>query len=259
MNSQDYTLLGISLIDHTSLNDSDTNSSILSFLESTVSPSLPQPAAVCIYPQFVSLAKSKYPSLKVATVINFPKGDASHEDSISETEKAIQDGADEIDLVINYKLILQDKEKGLEEATSLVSKIKKVCTTKIPLKVICETGELKESDLIKLTSEAVIKGGCDFLKTSTGKVPINCTPEAATVMLSVISETKKETGKDIGLKVAGGVRSLDDTIKYISMVEKFMGKEWVNPTRFRIGSSELLSHLRSSITSTNTTTNSSGY
>uniref|UniRef100_A0A0G4I4E2 deoxyribose-phosphate aldolase n=1 Tax=Chromera velia CCMP2878 TaxID=1169474 RepID=A0A0G4I4E2_9ALVE len=232
------------LIDHTSLGDGDTEEEVKRLIDDAVSAdtnSKTTTAAVCIWPRFVKFAKGYSPDIPVATVVNFPLGQDKEEDVVAETKGALEAGADEIDLVIDYNLLKTDTAKGEAAAESLVRAVKTACGEKIPVKVILETGELQTSELIGAASRAALRGGADMLKTSTGKVKVNATPEAAELMLTEIKNSGRE---GVGFKAAGGVRSLADAEVYMGIAERIMGKDFVDPATFRFGSSSLLKTLQ---------------
>lgn len=155
--------------------------------------------------------------------------------AINANRAAVVYGADEVDVVFPYKtLIAGDEKVGAE----LVKRCKEACG-KIPLKVIIESGELKEPALIRKASEIAIDNGADFIKTSTGKVKVNATPEAARIMMTVI----KEKGKDVGFKAAGGVRNAEQAKEYLLIAKELFGAEWITPQHFRFGASSLLKNL----------------
>eukprot|EP00746_Dinoflagellata_sp_MGD_P031384 gnl/MRDRNA2_/MRDRNA2_174595_c0_seq1.p1 gnl/MRDRNA2_/MRDRNA2_174595_c0~~gnl/MRDRNA2_/MRDRNA2_174595_c0_seq1.p1 ORF type:complete len:597 (+),score=129.88 gnl/MRDRNA2_/MRDRNA2_174595_c0_seq1:117-1793(+) len=249
--------LGISMIDHTSLGNDDTEETIHSILDAAVSTQ-PQPAALCVFPQFVPFIRrlqaadpEKYPhSLKVATVVNFPHGTDPWDKVTLETRKAIGLGADEIDVVIDYNAIKADKVKGQEKALRLVRAVRRHCPEKtVLLKVIIESGELETPELIAAACDAAIEGGADFLKTSTGKVKVNATLEAAEIMLGRIAAFKSANpwGRPIGLKVAGGVKTLEQAEQYLKLAARMMcdgSLEELDMSIFRFGSSSLLAALR---------------
>ncbi|KAH0474385.1 MAG: hypothetical protein KVP17_000492 [Porospora cf. gigantea B] len=232
--------LGISLIDNTSLNLNDTPDVISALVKKSLAAK-PYTAAVCVYPAHVKqcVEELKGTGVTVATVVNFPKGDVSPEAVLEETAFSVRSGADEVDMVVDYKDIIENRAGGLQRAEELVRAVKGACGSAM-LKVIIESGELKDEDLIKEASRAAIRGGADFIKTSTGKVPVNCTPEAARAMLEVI----KEMEKPVGFKGAGGIKTYEDTKFYLLMAEDIMGAGWVTRDNFRFGASSLLGVLR---------------
>ncbi|WOC25968.1 deoxyribose-phosphate aldolase [Pseudoalteromonas sp. N1230-9] len=238
-NMQTIAAQAVALMDLTTLNDTDTTESINNLVAS-VEPKLGIPAAVCVYSQFVSdaklaLAERELQQVKVATVTNFPNGEQSLEQVINETLFAIERGADEVDLVIPYKaLIAGDERKVLE----YVQASKDACGTQVQLKVIIESGELT-NELIATATKLAIEGGADFVKTSTGKVAVNATLAATKIIL----ETIEASGKKVGFKAAGGVRTVTDAAEYLALAESIMGEAYLQPELFRFGASGLLSDV----------------
>lgn len=231
----------LSLLDLTDLNDGTTSGDIDIVCEKADGP-CGRVAAVCIWPQFITQAKEKLAGtgIKIATVVNFPEGG---EDTIAveaEVEAALNDGADEIDLVMPYKALLEGRP-GFAE-TQIV-RIRRVIGERGLLKVILETGELKQADAIRLASDVAIGAGADFIKTSTGKVAVNATLEAAEIMLNAI----KDSAKPVGFKAAGGIRTGDDAQNYLDLADKIMGPDWANSDTFRFGASGLLSALEAEL------------
>ena len=240
MTKQQDALLAAKLMDLTSLNTSDTTKDIQTLVNS-IRPTLGTPAAVCVYSDFVddakiALAARELSHVKVATVTNFPTGDAPLSDVINETLIAIERGADEIDLVIPYKKLTAG---DTQTALNYVSESKKACGNKAQLKVIIESGELKTEALIAQATELAIKGGADFVKTSTGKVAINATLESTKVMLTTI----KNSGKRVGFKAAGGVKTVADASEYLALARSIMSDDYLQATTFRFGASSLLSDV----------------
>ena len=232
--------LALSLMDLTSLNEDDTPAVINQLCAQASTPE-GSPAAVCIHPAFIStarkaLAQAGLQHVKVATVTNFPHGSADIGLAVSETKAAVAEGAHEVDVVFPYRALMSgDATVGHE----LVAQCKQACGDAVLLKVIIESGELKTDTLIKQASEIAIAAGADFIKTSTGKVPVNATPEAAKIMLQAI----KDSGKDVGFKAAGGVRNAEDAAHYLELARSIMGNDWVNADHFRFGASSLLGNL----------------
>ncbi|PIE41972.1 MAG: deoxyribose-phosphate aldolase [Gammaproteobacteria bacterium] len=229
----------LSLMDLTSLEADDTVDKIHDLCLSACTP-FGHTAAVCVYPQFVKVAQSTLDEhyarqVQVATVANFPCGAADVYHAARETKAAVADGADEVDVVFPYRALMQG---NAEVGHKLVSACKAACGDK-RLKVIIESGELKTPALIRQASEIAIDAGADFIKTSTGKVTVNATLEAAEVMLNVI----KDSGKPVGFKAAGGVRSVTDAKAYLQLAENIMGKNWISVDTFRFGASSLLNSL----------------
>ncbi|HET8816023.1 MAG TPA: deoxyribose-phosphate aldolase [Pseudidiomarina sp.] len=230
-------LLALQCMDLTSLQTSDTPTDIARLCEGANSP-FGNPAALCVYPELVATARQRLDELElqhvhVATVINFPSGDDSIESVVAATERSLAVGAAEIDLVMPYRRWQSGDNRHCE---AMLSMIRSVTLNKARLKVIIESGELAASNLIRSASELVIETGADFIKTSTGKVPINATLEAAHVILDTISKS----GRTIGFKAAGGIRTVADAEDYFRLAATIMGDSWVTPTHFRIGASSLL-------------------
>lgn len=229
-----------SLIDLTSLNDTDNNDTIIQLCKNTQSP-LGHVAAICIHPPFIGLAKQllKDPTIKIATVVNFPEGKSSIDIVGADIKKSIADGADEIDLVFPYEAFIA---RQTEFAHEFIKQCKLLCGDKITLKVILETGELKSTQLIADASELAINAGADFIKTSTGKTRVGATLEAAYIMLNAIKNASLH-GKRVGFKAAGGIRTLAEAAPYINLAEEIMGKKWIAPHTFRFGASSLAVNL----------------
>lgn len=244
---KEIAIQAISLMDLTSLTDQETPADIEKLCQQAKSPA-GNTAAICIFPRFIPLAKKLLaaqgtPKVKIATVTNFPHGNGDIAIALAETKAAIAYGADEVDVVFPYKaLICGDYHTGLE----LVEACKKACPRGVILKVIIESGELKTPELIKLASELSIRAGADFIKTSTGKVSVNATPEAAKVMLEVIKATNNPK-VDTGFKAAGGVRDVVDAQVYLDLAANILGDNWATSSHFRFGASSLLGNLLSTL------------
>ena len=228
------------LMDLTSLNDSDTDAVIDALCAQAKTPE-GHPAAVCVYPAFIGTAKNALAqqgldNVKIATVTNFPHGSDNIDIAEAETRQAVADGADEVDVVFPYRALI---DGNADVGESLVKRCKQACGDRAQLKVIIESGELKTPELIRQASDLAIAGGADFIKTSTGKVPVNATPEAARIMLEAI----RDSGKDVGFKAAGGVRNAEDAAIYLDMAREIMGDTWVSADHFRFGASSLLASL----------------
>jgi deoxyribose-phosphate aldolase len=230
----------LSLMDLTSLTDIETEQEIIDLCHQAKSPA-GETAAICIFPRFIPIAKKtlnaqQTPQIKVATVTNFPHGNDDITIALAETRAAVAYGADEVDLVFPYRALMQGNETiGFD----MVSVCKQACADNAKLKVIIETGELKTEELIRKASEISIKAGADFIKTSTGKVAINATPEAAKIMLEVI----KAKNTAVGFKPSGGVKNADDAAIYLDLANNILGKDWIDAEHFRFGASSLLNNL----------------
>ena len=194
-------------------------------------------AAVCLWPRFVAQARNELAGsgVRIATVVNFPRGEDDLPEVRALTRRALADGADEIDLVVPWRELAAGRP---EAVAPTVLEIKDICGAQ-PLKAILETGELKDPALIRRAADEALAGGADFLKTSTGKVAVNATPEAAAILLQAILDS----GRDAGLKPAGGVRTTADAGVYLELCDRIMGPGWATPAHFRIGASGVLAAL----------------
>lgn len=222
-----------SLLDLTSLNAHDTEQSIQTLCQKAIFPG-GHVAAICVYPEFVKTAVTYLANnIPVAAVANFPTGNESLENVSISIQQSIAQGAREIDVVFPYQEYLTgDKTTALK----FIQMCKSICGKNILLKVILETGALQDPVVIAKASQDVIESGADFLKTSTGKISVGATLDAATLMLQAIKDSKKS----VGLKVSGGIRELSQAEQYILLAEKIMGEAWVVPQHFRIGASSLI-------------------
>ena len=253
---QNIAALSLSLMDLTSLTNEETDQDIISLCQQANS-SAGNTAAICIYPRFVPIAKAQLakqntPSIKIATVTNFPYGNSDINEAVNETLEAVKLGADEVDVVFPYKALIEGNENvGFD----LVKACKEACGANVLLKVIIESGELTSPALIKKASELSINAGADFIKTSTGKVSVNATPEAAKIMLSVINELNP----NVGFKAAGGVRNAEDAKVYLDLAKEILGKSWLNASHFRFGASSLLNSLLVTLDQSADTNNTSSY
>ena len=245
----------LTLMDLTSLNDDDTDEVIRELCQQASSGD-GQVAAVCIYSRFIAVAREQlnkdgFDGVAIATVTNFPHGSADIESAVEETRQAVASGADEVDVVFPWRAL----KKGDEQVgQSLVESCKEACGSRARLKVIIESGELVSPELIRKASEIAINAGADFIKTSTGKVPVNAKLEAARIMLTAI----KDLNPDCGFKAAGGVRTAEQAADYIQLANEIMGESWVTSEHFRFGASGLLTALKAAIEG-NTVDNQSSY
>ncbi len=251
-NKQFYIRKCITYIDLTTLEGSDTFEKVRKLCGKAVKPSeektSPSCAAVCIYPRFIDFVAHILfdTNIKTATVAtSFPSGQVPLELKLAEVKYCIEQGADEIDMVISRGEFLSSNYEFVSDEISQISDLCKAGKNGKPvhLKVILETGELKTTENIYLASVLAINAGADFIKTSTGKISPAATLEAAYVMLTVINEHFKKTGKKVGFKPAGGIRTTDEALQYISLVKNICGDDWLTPELFRIGASSLLDNL----------------
>lgn len=230
-------------IDYTTLEGSDNQDKInafcakaLSFGNNALHLSLP---AVCIYSPFVRQAKIllKDSGIKVATVAcAFPSGQMPLDLKIKEVEYCVEEGADEVDMVISRGTFLAG---NYDDVYNEICAVREVCKCPVHLKVILETGELKTVANIRKASELAIMAGADFIKTSTGKIADAATPLAAIVMIDTVKEYYDNTGIMIGFKPAGGMKTVDDALTYYYLVRDILGDKWLNSKYFRIGTSRL--------------------
>ncbi|ORY73719.1 deoxyribose-phosphate aldolase [Neocallimastix californiae] len=247
----------IASLDLTSLNDNDTDEVIKNLCNQARSASVPT-ASVCVYPQFVKLASTelKDTDISIATVINFPKGEDTPKKVYDDTVKAIVDGADEIDVVWDFKAYMQN---DVEKANEIIKSCRKAIDDEnvknngnVLLKVILETGALSEmQDQLAIYNASIhaITNGANFIKTSTGKIAKGASLEAAAYMLLAIAKTYNESKKTVGLKVSGGVRSCEQASQYMSLFNEVLSKEinnnpfTIKKNTFRIGASGLFKSL----------------
>jgi deoxyribose-phosphate aldolase len=195
--------------------------------------------AICIYSPFIRQAKQllRGSSIRVATVACcFPSGQMPFDLKVKEVEYCVNEGADDVDMVISRGTFLAGR---YDEVFNEIKTIKEICGDKAHLKVILETGELKTVENIRKASEIAILAGADFIKTSTGKVPVAATPLAAIIMIDTIKEYYEATGKKVGFKPAGGMKTPEDALTYYYLVKNILGDEWLNPNLFRVGTSRL--------------------
>ncbi|WP_264877997.1 deoxyribose-phosphate aldolase [Vibrio agarivorans] len=250
-------LRALKLMDLTTLNDDDTDAKVIQLCHDAKT-AVGNTAAICIYPRFIPIAKKTLreqgtPDVRIATVTNFPHGNDDIDIAVAETKAAVAYGADEVDVVFPYRaLIAGDENVGFE----LVKQCKAACGD-VLLKVIIETGELKEEALIKKASQICIEAGADFIKTSTGKVPVNATPEYARMMLEVIRDMN--VAETVGFKPAGGVRTAEDAAQYLAMADEILGDNWVDARHYRFGASSLLTNLLNTLNVTDETADPSAY
>ncbi len=204
---------------------------------------IPSVAAICVYPSMVPVASRalRGTGIHIASVATaFPSGQTPIKAKTQDVRYAIQAGADEIDMVINRAAFLSgDYQQVYDE----IAEVKEICGDAVHLKVILETGELGTFDKVRLASEIAMRAGGDFIKTSTGKVVPAATPAVTLVMLQAIADYYAATGKKIGMKPAGGIRTAKQAIQYLCMVSETLGPEWLTPDLFRFGASVLLNDL----------------
>ena len=214
----------------------DFCSKALSFKDNDLHISVP---AVCIYSPFVRQAKEllRGSGIRVATVAcAFPSGQMPFELKRREVEYCVEQGADEVDMVISRGTFLAGR---LDEVYEEIKSVREACAPPVRLKVILETGELKSVENIRRASEIAINAGADFIKTSTGKSPVSATPLAVIIMCDTIKEYFEATGRMVGFKPAGGMSTIDDALTYFYIVREVLGERWLNKDYFRVGTSRL--------------------
>ena len=240
-----------SAIDLTTLSCNDSTASVSAFAERcmefyTAYPHIPNVASICIYPSFVEtvgLVVDGSPMRITAVAGGFPSSQTFLEVKMLEAAMAIENGADEIDIVLNAGKMLTG---AYDEAANEVEVLRAESAGTV-LKVILETGALKTPELIRKASLLSMFAGADFIKTSTGKIDVAATPEAAVVMCHAIRDYHERTGRRVGFKAAGGVRSAEDAALYYTIVERILGREWLTVDLFRIGASSAANNLLSAI------------
>lgn len=236
--------------DLTSLDPDDTPETVGDLARKALHPvpedsDSPPVAAVCVLAPFVGPALDVLtgsPVVVACATGDFPAGTASATDKEAQIREALDAGAQEIDAVAN-RALLDEPETFVEEV-----RIMKEAAANVPLKVILETGELVDLDLIRRAALLAVAGGADAIKTSTGKVATGATVEAALVMARVIADVRRSTGRSVGLKVAGGIRTAAEACRYVELIERTLGAEWLEPERFRIGASSLLDDVARELT-----------
>lgn len=231
-------------VDLTSLNTYDSKESVDQFLNQALEYDTKgfSVAAVCLFPNFGKRAaeKLKNSSIKTAVVAgNFPNSQSFLSVRLHECELALECGIDEIDIVLNIGALM---EKDYEHVSNEVRAFKNLMGDK-KLKVILETGLLKETSLIKKASKLAIEGGADFIKTSTGKDFPGANMEAVVAMSEVLADQNKTNDKKVGLKISGGVKTYSDAVRYFEKVESILGKSFMTPDLLRVGASSLVKKL----------------
>lgn len=237
-------------IDLTSLNGTDTHAEIISMVNKVNNfkasfPHLPNVGAICVYPALVPVVREylKEDIGIAAVAAGFPASQTFIEIKVAETAMAVMEGATEIDVVISIGKFL---EGNYQEVYEELSEIKAACRG-AHLKVIIESGALQSVSNIKKASVLAMAAGADFIKTSTGKIPVAATLEATYVMATAIKEWFDKTGERVAYKPAGGIVTTEDAVKHYSIVKAILGDEWLNNKMFRFGASRLANNLLTSI------------
>jgi deoxyribose-phosphate aldolase len=239
--------LALNMIDLTTLEGKDTEGKVRQMCYKAMHPAddlkdLPTVAAVCVYPTYVATAKKALGNsgVKVASVATaFPSGNSTLEIKLNDTKLAVDNGADEVDMVISRGEFLEGNYNFVFDE---IARIKEACG-KARLKVILETGELSTLDNVRKASDIAILAGADFIKTSTGKIQPAATMPVTLVMLQAINDHYHKTGKMVGMKPAGGISTAKSAIQYLVMLHETLGNKWMNNHWFRFGASSLANDL----------------
>ena len=247
-----------SMMDLTTLKTDDTPASVTKLVNKVNAfqqsyPEWPLPSSVCVYPNFAAVVDKERTCDFNITVVSacFPSSQSFLEVKLKECEIAVEQGADEVDIVLALNSFLaEDYEAAAEEIRQVRACIDAVAQKqgrKVHLKVILETGLLRTPEKIAAASFLAMEAGADFIKTSTGKVDVNATPAAAYVMCECIAKFYEATGKKIGFKPAGGISSAADALCYYSIVSTILGKEWLNKELFRFGVSRVANNILAAV------------
>ena len=247
-----------SMMDLTTLKTDDTPASVTKLVNKVNSfnesyPEWPLPASICIYPNFASTVKEARKCDVNITVVSacFPSSQSFLEVKLRECELAVEQGADEVDIVLALNSFLAGDHEAasheIREVRRCIDAVADRQNRKVHLKVILETGLLRTSENIAQASFLAMEAGADFIKTSTGKVDTNATPAAAYIMCECIAKYYQTTGRKIGFKPAGGISSAADAICYYRIVDMILGKEWLNKELFRFGVSRVANSILSAV------------
>ncbi len=248
-----------SLMDLTTLHTNDTDESVLKLVRKvnglpSVYPDYPLPASICVYPNFAHVVREGRtdPDVHVTVVSScFPSAQSFLEVKVKECEMAVEDGADEVDIVLALNSFLAgDYGRAAGEIRTMKAAIDSRAASlgrKVILKVILETGLLVTPEKIANASFLAMEAGADFIKTSTGKVDVNATPMAAFVMCECIRRYYEQTGRKVGFKAAGGISTAKDAVAYYYIVSSVLGEEWLDKSLFRFGVSRLGNSLMGAI------------
>ena len=250
-NNVDVLKFSLGCIDLTTLNPTDNEERVRNFTQRVNDfeekyPELDNVASICVYPNFAEVVNMNLDVSEVHTTVvaaGFPSSQTFNEIKVAECALAVASGADEVDIVIGVGQFLQG---AYEEMCDAIAECKAACKDAI-FKVILETGALKTASNIMKASILAIYSGADFIKTSTGKLDPAATPEAVFVMCKAAKAYYEQTGNKIGIKVAGGVRTPEDAVKYYCIVKSVLGEEWLTKDLYRIGASSAANNLLSAI------------
>ena len=238
MDDKKLALQLIPLIDHTNLNPNASTAEIETLCRQAVTPHA-SVAAVCICPQYIQQAKKllQHTTVHVATVCNFPAGDFEINHTLKEITQAMEQGADEIDVVLPYVALSQGK---VAYVSDYLNQCRAACGNSVILKVILETGYLSTIELITQATTLAIASGADFIKTSTGKIKPGATLESVSAIIKVIAAQQKK----VGIKISGGIQTLVQIKPIYQLIVTSLGINWIDSSHIRIGSSSLLIDLK---------------
>lgn len=230
----------LAALDLTSLGEDDDRARIDALCDAARTP-YGTPAALCVYPEWIATCRERLHDLglqqvAVATVVNFPEGADDPARVHRETHRAMAAGAHEIDVVLPWRRVQAGDAATAQE---VLTACREACGSHARMKVILETGALQTEALIREAAEIALDAGADFLKTSTGKVAVNATKEAARILL----QAAHSRGGKCGFKAAGGIRTLDDAAGYFALADDILGPSWATPGHFRFGASSLLGEI----------------
>ena len=239
MNADEQARRALALLDLTDLGDAVTADDTHALCRRALSPH-GNVAAVCLWPRWVATAVGDLAGtgVRIATVTNFPSGAEPTADVRAQTEVALADGADDIDVVLRYRDVMAGRVGEAADALRAIREIVPQDDGHV-LKVILETGEIGDADTIRLAAQLAVDEGADFIKTSTGKTPVSASLAATAIMLDVIAGA----GRPVGLKPSGGIRTLADAGAYLAQADQTMGPSWASARTFRFGASGLLDAL----------------
>lgn len=235
---QDVARIALACLDLTSLNDGDRDADVIALCRSAAGAH-GTPAALCVWPQFAAVAVAHAPpGVRVAAVANFPDGSADVQRALADTERIVGAGAHEVDVVLPYRALLAGDDRVCSE---LLRAVRRACEG-LTLKVILETGELREVKWMQRAARLALAEGADFLKTSSGKTAVSATPQAARCLLEEIAADPRVRTR-VGFKAAGGIRTVADAALYVDLVDELLGAAALAPARFRFGASGLLGDI----------------
>ena len=235
---QQVARIALACLDLTSLNDGDGDAQVIALCQRAAGAH-GTPAALCVWPQLAQVAVRHAPAgVRVAAVANFPDGSTDVQRAVADTARIVQAGAHEVDVVLPYRALLAGDDAV---CSTLLRAVRRACEG-LTLKVILETGALRQVTWMQRAARLALAEGADFLKTSSGKTTVSATPEAARCLLQAIAADRRAR-TSVGFKAAGGIRTVADAALYADLVDEVLGAEALAPARFRIGASALLNDI----------------